>query len=112
MMKMKRIMLGVGTLAFVFMFSSASMAAMTWDTCNIKRIGASGDSDNLLKVVNCKNRANDNKWLQLVKQKDTSMATLLTALSLGKKVKLYADFAAGTITGSAYGPVETMYLDN
>ena len=112
MKKIKKMMVGVGILAFVLMFVNVSMAAMSWDTCSVKRIGTSGDSDNLLKVGNCDNSANNDKWLQLVKQQDTSMATLLTAISLGKKVKLYADFDAGTTTGSAYGPVETIYMDN
>ena len=107
---MKKIMLGVMTLSFVFTLTATSMAAMSWDTCGIKQIGAAGDADNLLKVTECGKSANNDKWLTLVKQKDTAMATMLTAFSLGKKVKLNADFAAGNTTGSAYGPVETIYL--
>lgn len=109
---MKKIMLGLMTLSFVFMFVGSSVAAMSWDTCGIERIGVAGDTDNLFKVTSCGTSANNGIWLQLVKQKDTSMATLLTALSLGKKVKINADFAAGSTGGSSYGPVETIYLDN
>ena len=108
---MKKTMTGIVTLVFVVMFASVSMAGMTWDTCAIKRIGTSGDSDNLFKVTGCKISANNDKWLKLVKQKDTAMATLLTAFSLGKKVKLYADFGAATTSGSSMGPVENIYMD-
>jgi hypothetical protein len=109
---MKKILLGLMALSFVFMLVGSSVAANTWDTCAIDRIGVAGDSDNLFKVKSCGIASNDGKWLQLVKQKDTSMATLLTALSLGKKVKINADFAAGDTVGSSYGPVETLYLNN
>ena len=108
---MKKIMAGIAVLACVCMFASVSMAGMTWDTCAIQRIGTSGDTDNLFKVTGCGNSANNDKWLQLVKQKDTAMATLLTAFSLGKKVKLYADFGVATTTGSSMGPVENIYMD-
>jgi len=110
-MNMKKIVAGVAALACVCMFTSVSMAGMSWDTCAIKRIGTSGDQDNLFKVTSCKNSANNDKWLKLVKQKDTAMATLLTAFSLGKKVKLYADFGAATTSGSSMGPVENIYMD-
>ena len=109
---MKKIMLGVMALSFVFMFAGTSMAAMSWDaSCGIERIGVAGDADNIFKVTSCSVSANDGKWLQLVKQKDTAMATLLTAFSLGNEVKLNADFAAATTDGSAYGPVEVIYMN-
>lgn len=107
---MKKILMGITVASFVLTFAGASIAAMSWDTCGIKQIGAAGDADNLLKVTACGVAANNDKWLKLVKQKDTAMATMLTAFSLDKKVKLNADFAAGNTSGSAYGPVETIYL--
>ncbi len=108
---MKKLILGAMALSIVSLFASTSMAAMSWDTCAIDRIGVAGAGDNLFKVTACGVAANDGIWLQLVQQNDTAMATLLTAFSLGKPVKINADFAAGSTNGSSYGPVETLYLN-
>lgn len=109
---MKKMILSAVTLSCVLMFAGSSIAANTWDTCGIQRLGVSGTSANLFKVTSCGTSGNNDKWLSLVNQKDTSMAVLLTAISLGKEVKLNADFATATTTGSAYGAVEVIYLDN
>ncbi len=92
------------------MFAGSALAA--WDTCAIERLGVAGTSDNLLKVTSCGSSSNNGKWLIVRSQKETSMATLLTALSLNKKVKLNADFANGSSNGSSYGTIWTIYLDN
>ena len=92
------------------MFAGSALAA--WDTCALDRLGVAGESDNLVKVKSCGNQGNNGKWLIVRSQKDTSMATLLTALSLNKKVKLNADFAGGSGDGSSYGTIWTIYLDN
>jgi len=105
-----------GIIAGVAIFCSlmfAGSALALWDTCAIERLGVAGPSDNLVKVKNCEEySAHDGRWLKVVNQKDTSMATLLTALSLNKKVKLNADFASGNTSGSSYGDIWTIYLDN
>ena len=48
--------------------------------------------------------------MTLTQQKDTAMATLLTAYSLGAKVKVNGDWASADTTGSSLGSVETIYL--
>ena len=92
------------------MFAGSALAA--WDTCGIERLGVTGTSDNLIKVTSCDNGGNNGKWLTLVNQKDTSMATLLTAFSLNKRVKFNADFVNASKDGSVYGVVWTLYLNN
>lgn len=104
---MKKFVLGAAVISCVVMFAGVSMAAFTWDTCSIDRIGVSGDSDNVFKVKDCVISANSGNWIMISKQKDTSMATLLTALSLGKQVKMQADFAD---TGY-YKPLESLFLN-
>lgn len=108
---MKKVALSVLTACCVFMFAGVSVAANSWDTCSLERLGVAGTDDNLLKVTDCKISANDGKWLQLVNQKDRSLAVVLTALSIPKKVKLNADFATATTSGSAYGAIEVIYID-
>ena len=105
----KGIIVGVAIFCCL-MFAGSVLAA--WDTCAIQRLGVNGASDNLLKVKSCGNSSNNDKWLRVTSQKDTSMAVLLTALSLNKKVKLNADFANGTTNGSSYGSIWVIYLDN
>ena len=92
------------------MFAGSALAA--WDVCGIDRIGVTGSSDNLIKVKSCDNGGNNGKWLALVDQKDTAMATLLTAFSLNKRVKFNADFIAASKDGSVYGDVWTLYLND
>ena len=109
---MKKIVLATIALTFVVAVAGTSVAA-TWDkACGIALIGVAGDSDNLFKVENCDQSAHNGMWLTLTKQKDTAMATLLTAFSLGKKVKISADWASATDTGTSYGAVEVLYLSN
>ncbi len=92
------------------MFAGSALAA--WDVCAIDQIGVHSNSENLIKVSSCDNGGNNGKWLTLVNQKETSMATLLTAFSLNKRVKFNADFVNATTTGSTYGAVWTLYLKN
>lgn len=109
---MKKIVSAAIALTFVVAIAGTSVAN-EWDkACGIAQIGVTGDSDNLLKVENCDKSSHNDMWLSLTKQKDTAMATLLTAFSLGKKVKINADFASASTDGSTYGAVETLYLSN
>ncbi len=111
---MKKLILTALTLSFVGVFASSAMA--TWDTCTILQVGVAGTDENFFKVGVCDGSndtaagVNDGKWLTLVQQQDTSMATLLTAFSLGASVKVNADFATASTDGSALGAVETIYL--
>ncbi len=108
---MKHLVQAAMILTFVFMFAASSMAE--WDVCGVQRIGAEGADANLLKVTNCElsKGGNDGKWLYIKNQKDVSMATLLTAFSMSKKVKLNADFANANTTGSKRGAVEVIYVN-
>jgi hypothetical protein len=92
-------------------FSTASLAAPSWDTCGIDRVGVTGASGKLVKVQSCGAAANNGIWLHIVSQPNASLSTLLTALGLAKKVKINADFALGSTTGLTTGPINTIYLD-
>jgi hypothetical protein len=91
-------------------FSTASLAA-SWDTCAIERVGITGASEKLVKVTSCGSATNNGKWLSITNQPNASLATVLTAVGLVKKVKLNADFAGGSTDGSTTGAITTIYLD-
>lgn len=107
----KNMMFGAVAIVSVVSFSTTAIAAPSWDTCAIQRMGVSGASTQSIKITSCGISSNNGKWLSITQQENASLATLLTALSLGKKVKINADYALGTTSGSAFGPINTIYLD-
>jgi len=107
---MKKIILGLLTFACVTAFASSAIAA--WDTCAVERTGVVGTSTSLIKVTDCGTSGNNGKWLSLGNQTDRSLAVVLTAISLGKKVKINANFAGADTSGSAVGAIYTIYLNN
>ncbi len=106
---MKKVFLGLLTVSIIATFASSALA--TWDTCSIQRVGVTGSDTTIFKVGTCDTSANDGKWLAITQQKDRSLATLLTGVSLTKSLKINADFAAATTSGTVYGAVTTLYLD-
>lgn len=110
-MKKNRLALSIVTGGLIASFSGAAMATLTWDTCDITRVGALGASTVAVKIENCKN-GNDDKWLNVLNQKNPSLAVLLTGLSLGNKVKMEAHFDLANTSGVATGAdINTIYLD-
>lgn len=107
---MKKVFLGLLTFACVTAFASSALAA--WDTCSVERTGVLGSDLALIKVTNCGTSANDGKWLSIGNQADRSLAVVLTAISLGKQIKLDANFAGANTTGSEIGAISTIYLNN
>ena len=92
-------------------FSTASLA-LSWDTCGIQRVGVTGATGKLVKVTACEeDSTNSGKWLSITNQPNASLATVLSALGMAKKLKLHADFASGSANGTTTGAIETMYLD-
>lgn len=92
-------------------FSTASLAALTWDTCGIDRVGVNEISEKLVKVQACGAAANNGKWLIIVNQPNASLSIFLTAKGLATKVKINADFALGSTSGATKGPIKAVYLD-
>ncbi len=91
--------------------STPALATLSWDTCAVKRLGVSGSAKKLIKIDSCGFLYNNDKWLTVTNQENASLATLLTALSLGKKVKMQAHYnTANTITDSGSN-INIIYLD-
>ncbi len=106
----KKLFLGLITCSLIAAFATISFAS--WDTCIIQRLGVTGSDTTVFKVGTCEDDSSNNgKWLAITQQKDRSLATLLTGVSLTKSLKINADFAAATTNGSVYGNVTTLYLD-
>ena len=103
---MKKMILGLVAVSCMFMFANTSQAAYAWYVCSVDRIGVTGVDDNVFKVTGCDVAAGSGKWITVSLQKDTSMATLLTARSLGAKVKVQADMA----DASYYKPLQSLFL--
>ncbi|MBL4903770.1 MAG: hypothetical protein JKY62_14130 [Desulfocapsa sp.] len=106
---MKKTTLALAGVTLGLFMATSSFAASTWDTCSIMEIGVAGDSTQLVRVTGCETAGNNRKYLGISRQQDTTMAVALTALSLGKSVKIYADFARAN-TSSVAANIETMYL--
>ncbi len=77
---MKKLTLSLLTFSMILSLSSTSFAA--WDTCSIQRVGVTGSDTTIFKVGTCDTSSNNGKWLAITQQKDRSLATLLTGVSL------------------------------
>ena len=109
---MKKTTLALAGVTLGLFMATSSIAASTWDTCDIKEIGVAGETTQLVRVTNCQTNANNNlKYLGISRQQDTTMAVALTAMSLSKPVKIFANFA-GANTSSVAQNIETMFLAN
>lgn len=106
---MKKITMALAGVTLGLFIAASSSSAATWDTCYVKEIGVAGDTTQLVRVTGCKTPGNDDKYLGISRQQDTTMAVALTAMSLGKPVKISADFAGANDSSVAVN-ILTMYL--
>lgn len=106
---MKKTTMALAGVTLGLFMATGSFAASSWDTCSISEIGVAGIETQLVRVTGCATAGNDRKYLGVSHQQDTTMAVALTAMSLGKPVKIYANFAAAN-TSSVAVNIETMFL--
>ncbi len=85
--------------------STQTIAVEEWDTCSIVRTGISGD----IALVKVACPVSSVEWLELSGDTKGKFAAILTAMSLGKQIKINFDQA---IVGSAGFPeLKILYMN-
>lgn len=110
-MKMKKLLGVIGaTAASVMMLAGVSLAADDWHICTPAQIGPAGDKVTI-QVMDCTNGDPGNAlhWVALSDTgTDRMMATVLTAMSLGKKIAINMSGASS----DGYPVVEAVIFNN